>query len=106
MCPRQEHSQLREPGGGRVRGRWGGPGFWTTIVTALHVDTLRYRMQPSTARSSAGFILVSVLWILGALATLASIYAVYVINSATSMSVNDDRVKAAALISAALELTA
>jgi general secretion pathway protein K len=62
-------------------------------------------MRPSTARSSAGFILVAVLWILGALATLASIYAVYVINSATSMSVNDDRVKTAGLISAALELT-
>jgi general secretion pathway protein K len=75
-------------------------------VTALPVNTMRYRMRPSTARNSAGFILVAVLWILGALATLASIYAVYVINTATSMSVNDDRVKTAALISAALELTA
>jgi len=63
-------------------------------------------MRPSTAQGSAGFILVAVLWILGALATLASIYAVYVINTATSMSVNDDRVKAEALITAALELTA
>jgi general secretion pathway protein K len=67
---------------------------------------LQPRIQPTTARGSAGFILVAVLWILGALATLASIYAVYVVNTATSMSVNDDRVKAEALISAALELTA
>jgi general secretion pathway protein K len=72
----------------------------------LHVNTLPYKMRHATARSSAGFILVAVLWILGALATLASIYAVYVINTATSMSVNDDRVKVRALISAALELTA
>jgi general secretion pathway protein K len=63
-------------------------------------------MRPPTARTSAGFILVAVLWILAALATLASIYAVYVVNTATSMGVNDDRVKAEALISAALELTA
>jgi general secretion pathway protein K len=75
-------------------------------VTALPVNFLLHRMRPSTAQGSAGFILVAVLWILGALATLASIYAVYVINTATSMSVNDDRVKAEALISAALELTA
>ena len=64
------------------------------------------RIHSSTARKSGGFIIVAVLWILGALATLASIYAVYVINTATSMSVNDDRLKAEALVTAALELTA
>jgi general secretion pathway protein K len=67
---------------------------------------LEPRIQPTTARGSDGFIVVAVLWILGALATLASIYAVYVINTATSMSVNKDRLQAEALVTAALELTA
>src|SRR5438132_13299833 len=53
-----------------------------------------------------GFIVVAVLWILGALATLATIYSVYVINTATALAINDDRVKAEALVSAGVELTA
>jgi general secretion pathway protein K len=57
-------------------------------------------------RGREGFIVVAVLWMLGALATLASIYAVYVINTATTMSVNDDRLQAQGLMTAALELTA
>jgi general secretion pathway protein K len=76
------------------------------IVTAPIMDALRRIIQPSIARSPDGFIIVAVLWILGALATLASIYAVYVINTATSMGVNDDRLQAEGLITAALELTA
>jgi general secretion pathway protein K len=75
-------------------------------VTALAMIVLEPRIQPTTARGSDGFIVVAVLWILGALATLASIYAVYVINTATSMSVNKDRLQAEALVTAALELTA
>ena len=73
---------------------------------ALAMTVLRHRIRPSTARSSDGFIVVAVLWILGALGILASIYSVYVINTATSISVNDDRLKAEALVTAALELTA
>jgi general secretion pathway protein K len=53
-----------------------------------------------------GFIVVAVLWMLGAFATLASIYAVYVINTATAMGVNDERLQAEGLVTAALELTA
>ncbi|MBV9955858.1 MAG: general secretion pathway protein GspK, partial [Pseudolabrys sp.] len=49
---------------------------------------------------------MAVLWILAALATLASIYAVYVTNAATGMGVNEERVQAEQLITAALELTA
>ena len=59
----------------------------------------------SRGRSRGGFIVVAVLWMLGALATLASIYAVYVINTATAMGVNDQRVQAEGLMTAALELT-
>ncbi|MEJ2374295.1 MAG: type II secretion system protein GspK [Pseudolabrys sp.] len=55
---------------------------------------------------SDGFILIAVLWILGALSVLASIYAVYVINTASAFATYDDHLKAEALVSAALELTA
>ena len=58
------------------------------------------------ARADDGFIVVAVLWILGALAALASIYAVYVTNTAISLSANDDRLQAEALVTAGLELTA
>jgi general secretion pathway protein K len=58
------------------------------------------------ARSSDGFIVVAVLWILGALATLATVYSVYVINTATALAVYDDRLKSEGLISAGVELAA
>lgn len=60
----------------------------------------------SAGKSSDGFILVAVLWILGGLAVLAAIYAVYVANAATGLSVNNDRIQANASVAAALELTA
>src|SRR5205814_2073315 len=57
-------------------------------------------MQKCTRRND-GFIVVAVLWILAALATLASVYAVYVSNTAFSSRVNDDRIQAQGLVSAA-----
>jgi len=57
-------------------------------------------------RRDDGFIVVAVLWILGALAALASIYAIYVTNTVVSLSVNDDRLQAEALVRSGLELTA
>ncbi len=57
-------------------------------------------------RGRDGFIVVAALWILGALAALASIYSVYVANAATSVAVNDDALRAEAVVTAALELTA
>ncbi len=53
-----------------------------------------------------GFIIVAVLWILIALATLASIYSIYIGNSALAVSVTDDALQTEALVSASLELTA
>jgi len=53
-----------------------------------------------------GFIIVAVLWIMLALATLASIYAAYVVRTAYAVGPSDDRVNAEALFTAALELTA
>ena len=64
-------------------------------------------MHIALARApSDGFIVVAVLWILGALATLATVYSVYVINTATALAVNDDRLKSEGLISAGVELAA
>jgi general secretion pathway protein K len=53
-----------------------------------------------------GFIIIAVLWILVALATLASIYSIYINNSALAVSGMDDGLQAEALVSAGLELTA
>jgi len=58
------------------------------------------------AAAEDGFIIVAVLWILGALATLATVYALYASNTALASRVNDDRLQTEALITAALELTA
>jgi general secretion pathway protein K len=73
-------------------------------VTRPAMPRVRHAAR-SRGRSRDGFIVVAVLWMLGALATLASIYAVYVINTATAMGVNDQRVQAEGLMTAALELT-
>jgi general secretion pathway protein K len=60
-----------------------------------------------TARDSGdGFILVAVLWILGGLGTLAAVYALYVVNAAANLAVDDERLQAEASISAAVELSA
>lgn len=53
-----------------------------------------------------GFIVVAVLWILAALATLASVYAIYVNDTAVAFSVHDDRLRSEAIVTAGLELTA
>jgi general secretion pathway protein K len=63
-------------------------------------------MRAGPRRAPDGFVIVAVLWILGALATLASIYSVYVIDTAIAFKVHDDRLQAEGLVSAALELTA
>src|SRR4051794_19401669 len=53
-----------------------------------------------------GFIIVAVLWILAALATLVMIFSMYVINTATAFTVHDERLQAEGLARAALELSA
>jgi general secretion pathway protein K len=55
-------------------------------------------------QNADGFILVAVLWIIAALATLATIFSVYVINTATAFTVHDERLQAEACTRAAIEL--
>jgi general secretion pathway protein K len=64
------------------------------------------RQCSGPARDERGFIIVAVLWIMLALATLAAIYATYVVRTAYAVGPSDDRVNAEALFNAALELTA
>jgi general secretion pathway protein K len=54
--------------------------------------------------ADGGFILVAVLWIVAALATLASVYSIYAVNTAAASHVADDRLQAEAAIRAGVEL--
>lgn len=54
----------------------------------------------------SGFVLVVVLWILAALATLALIYSSYAIHTAAGMHAPDDRLQAEASIRAGVEIAA
>ena len=64
-------------------------------------------MRAQRAKSgSDGFIIVAVLWILAALATLVSVYAIYVTNSAIAVAVSGDAIIADPLVAAGVELTA
>ena len=56
--------------------------------------------------SERGFVLVAVLWILMALSTLATIFSVYVANSARALGATDIGLPTEALASASLELAA
>jgi general secretion pathway protein K len=51
-------------------------------------------------------VLVAVLWLLTALATLASIYSAYAVNTVTGSHLADDRIQAEASIRAAVEMAA
>jgi general secretion pathway protein K len=53
-----------------------------------------------------GFIIVAVLWLLAALASLAMIFALYLSNSARALGLNDTALQVEALASAGVELTA
>jgi len=53
-----------------------------------------------------GFIIVAVLWMLAGLATLVSIYAIYVVETASAFTVHEERLQTQALTSAAIELAA
>ena len=61
-----------------------------------------------SARSSSeqGFVIVAVLWLLAALAALATIFSLYLSNSARALALNDTALQAEALVSAGVELTA
>jgi general secretion pathway protein K len=66
------------------------------------MGSIRPRRRP---RASRGFIIVAVLWILLALATLASIASVYVAQSAIALVPLEETLQADALVTAGLELT-
>lgn len=67
---------------------------------------MRGYRRAAICSGESGFIVVPVLWILLTLASLAGILSVYLANTAVALSLNDDRLRSAALVSAGLELTA
>ena len=66
---------------------------------------MRELRRAAATASERGFVIIAVLWILAALAALATIFSVYLSNSAQALAVNDTGLKAEALVSASLELT-
>jgi general secretion pathway protein K len=68
---------------------------------------ISHQRDPISAGSGRdGFIIIAVLWMLIALATLASIYSVYIANTAMALAVSDDSLQAELLVTTSLELTA
>ena len=66
----------------------------------------RASRRAAIASSERGFVIVAVLWILIALSALATIFSVYLSNSAQALAVTDAGLQTEALVSASLELTA
>jgi general secretion pathway protein K len=62
--------------------------------------------KQTSPSSQRGFVIIAVLWILVALSALATIFSVYLSNSARALGVTDIGVESDALMSASLELTA
>jgi general secretion pathway protein K len=56
--------------------------------------------------SEQGFVIVAVLWLVAALAALATIFSIYLSNSARALAANDTALQAEALVSASVELAA
>src|ERR1700761_1591381 len=67
---------------------------------------MKERLRQITRPSEAGFVIIAVLWILAALAALATIFSFYLANSARALGATDIPIERAALVSASLELTA
>ncbi|MDC7787292.1 type II secretion system protein GspK [Rhodoplanes sp. TEM] len=66
----------------------------------------RARPSPTSGGPCDGFVLIAVLWILAALATLVTIYSVHVSGAATAAAVRDEALLARALATAGVELAA
>jgi general secretion pathway protein K len=81
-------------------------GAWFCGRTGVHPGSRPGQAFAGTCAGERGFIIVAVLWIMMALATLAAIYATYVVRTAYAVGASDDRVTAEALFNAAIELTA
>jgi general secretion pathway protein K len=62
--------------------------------------------RAAISTSERGFVIIAVLWILVALSALATIFSVYLSNSAQALAVTDTGLQTEALVSASLELTA
>ena len=83
-----------------------GPGRGADASAGVN-NMISHQRDPMSAGSGRdGFIIIAVLWMLIALATLASIYSVYIANTAMALAVSDDSLQAELLVTTSLELTA
>lgn len=64
------------------------------------------KSSPVRQESRRGFVIVAVLWLIAALAALVMIFSAYLSYSARALALNDTSVRAEALVSAGVELTA
>src|SRR5262245_16775847 len=69
-------------------------------------DMTQRKPTPVRRTANDGFIVIAVLWILGALAVLAAIYSLFVVDTAAAVASHKDRVQAEALVTAGIELAA
>jgi general secretion pathway protein K len=67
---------------------------------------MSWRIRQSARSSEDGFVIIAVLWILMALAVLATVFSIYLSNSARALGATDINLERDALVSASLELTA
>jgi general secretion pathway protein K len=78
----------------------------TTVLDDARGGEMHASMLNRVRPQSGGFIIVAVLWILGALATLAVIYSLYVRQTALEFVTHDERLQAQALAMSGVELAA
>ena len=69
-------------------------------------DRAKTPCEEKASRGEQGFVIVAVLWILMALSALAIIFSIYLSASARALAVDDTALKAEALVSASVELSA
>lgn len=75
--------------------------------TAMAQKPAVCRDRPGSEETTLdGFVIIAVLWVLGAMSVLASVYASYVITTAAGVRNYDENLQSETLVSAALELTA
>ena len=77
-----------------------------TMLAGARARILSFSPPRGAPTQRAGFIIVAVLWIIGALATLAVIYSLYVRQTALSFVGHDERLQAQAMAMSGIELAA
>jgi general secretion pathway protein K len=76
------------------------------VAASVERNNMISRPQAHGEDSNDGFVVVAVLWLLGALATLALVYSLYVNQATAAFLDHDERLQATALVYSGIELAA